>query len=160
MTICRQNGDVNFVGVPTGEKGVFVETVLPFPVPRPIPKTFSSELCTGPPRCATVTDFTARTSNACLAQAFVFWRRLVLQGTRRKKKARMRHHRQRGAACAFHKKALRACRPGGLSCGRRMLPHAVCDVASGLFSFGESPARPACAKKQTPAQGRRLTYGL
>lgn len=37
MTICRQNGDVNFVGVPTGEKGVFVETVLPFPVPRPIP---------------------------------------------------------------------------------------------------------------------------
>lgn len=47
----------------------------------------------------------------------------------------------------FHKKALLACRPGGLSCGRRMLPHAVCDVASGLFSFGKSPARPACAKK-------------
>ena len=54
MTICRQNGDVNFVGVPTGEKGVFVETVLPFPVPRPVPKTFSSELCTGPLCCATV----------------------------------------------------------------------------------------------------------
>lgn len=47
----------------------------------------------------------------------------------------------------FHKKALLACRPGGLSCGRRMLPHAVRDVASGLFSFGESPARPACAQK-------------
>ncbi len=47
----------------------------------------------------------------------------------------------------FHKKALLACRPGGLSCGRRMLPHAVCDVASGLFSFGKSPARPACAQK-------------
>ena len=48
----------------------------------------------------------------------------------------------------FHTKALLACRPGGLSCGRRMPPHAVCDVASGLFSFGESPARPACAQKQ------------
>lgn len=47
----------------------------------------------------------------------------------------------------FHKKALLACRPGGLSCGRRMLPHAVRDVASGLFSFGESPARPACVQK-------------
>lgn len=87
MTICRQNGDVNFVGVPTGEKGVFVETVLPFPVPRPIPKTFSSELCTGPLCCATVTDFIARTSNACLAQAFGFWAQAGLAGDSPKEKS-------------------------------------------------------------------------
>lgn len=47
----------------------------------------------------------------------------------------------------FHKKALLACRPGGLSCGRRMLPHAVCDVASGLFSFGESPCKTSLRQK-------------
>lgn len=42
--------------------------------------------------------------------------------------------------------------PPGLQARRAFLwkahaAHAVCDVASGLFSFGESPARPACAKK-------------
>ena len=47
----------------------------------------------------------------------------------------------------FHKKALLACRPGGLSCGRRMLPHAVCDVASGLFSFGKSPCKTSLRPK-------------
>ena len=58
----------------------------------------------------------------------------------------------------FHKKALLACRPGELSCGRRMLPHAVCDVASGLFSFGESPARPACAR--IPNACTRQAFGI
>ena len=58
----------------------------------------------------------------------------------------------------FHKKALLACRPGGLSCGRRMLPHAVCDVASGLFSFGKSPARPACAQKTNACT--RQAFGI
>lgn len=54
MTICRQNGDVNFVGVPTGEKGVFVRAGLLSPSPPSNPENIflgavyrSPSLCDG-----------------------------------------------------------------------------------------------------------------
>lgn len=47
----------------------------------------------------------------------------------------------------FHKKALLACRPGGLSCGRRMLPTLSVMSHPGFFLSASPPARPACAQK-------------
>lgn len=47
----------------------------------------------------------------------------------------------------FHKKALLACRPGGLSCGRRMLPRLSVMSHPGFFLSASPPARPACAQK-------------
>ena len=49
MTICRQNGDVNFVGVPTGEKGVFVRAGLLSPSPPSNPKNIFLGTVYSPP---------------------------------------------------------------------------------------------------------------
>ena len=51
--------------------------------------------------------------------------------------------------------------PEGFLVGRRMPPHAVCDAVSRDFFFRRVPLQDKPApKNKTPAQGRRLTYGL
>lgn len=86
MTICRQNGDVNFVGVPTGEKGVFVKAGLFSPSPSSNPKNIFLGTVYSPHRCAVVSGVAARMSNVCLVQAFCFWAHVGLTGDSPKEK--------------------------------------------------------------------------
>lgn len=107
MTICRQNGGMNFVGVPAGgKKSAFLQKLSLLPQSPVQSRKHFSRNCVP---VAIVVRRTARMSNACLVQAFCFWAQAGLaKGLAERKNLWIRHYRQRGAACAFHKKALRA----------------------------------------------------
>lgn len=99
MTICRQNGDVNFVGVPTGEKGVFVRAGLFSPSPPSNPKNiFLGTVYSPPSLCGCVRRCSSYVKRLLCAGVLFLGTTWSYRGLAERKNVRMQHHRQRGVS--------------------------------------------------------------
>ena len=117
MTICRQNGDVNFVGVPTGEKGVFVRAGLLSPSPPSNPENiFLGAVYRSPSLCDGDRLHSPYVKRLPCAGVWFLGAGWSCRGLAERKNLWIRHHRQRGAACAFQQES-----PPGLQARRAFL---------------------------------------
>lgn len=161
MTICRQNGDVNFVGVPTGEKGVFVRAGLLSPSPPSNPENIflgavyrSPSLCDGD---RLHSPYTKRLPCAGVCFLGAGW---SCRGLAERKKPGCDITDSVGQHAPSTRKPSGPAGPEGF-----LVEGACCPTLSVMshpgFFLSASPLQDQPApKKQTPAQGRRLVYGL